>query len=288
MKILSLILIGFFLFFHSHCLASEEVLARVGDKTITKADLERIISYYPSNQQKRIQSTPMLKKEVLERYIQGIVISKIAISKGFDKQPKIKERLELMTNDFLANQFIQQEVIGKIDVSEAEAKEYFNKYKEEFIIPEMIKVRHILIRAEKNKPAQERKALRDKAEALLQRVKKGEDFAKLASEHSEDPRSKAKGGELDFFHRGMMAPEFEKAAFALKPGQISEIVESQFGYHIIKLEERKEAYQPSFDEIKDKVIAKARDRLKDSKKDEFIKRAYKEAGVEIKYDAIKN
>ena len=72
---------------------------------------------------------------------------------------------------------------------------------------------------------------------LLERARKGEDFAKLATENSDDPGSKDKGGEYDFFGRGKMVPEFDKAAFALKPGEISDIVQSKFGFHIIKLEE---------------------------------------------------
>lgn len=267
--------------------SSDEIVAKVGDRIITQADIKRIISYYPAAQQKRILGNPVMQREVIERYIQGIVVSRLAVAKGFDKQANIKERLELMANDFLANQYIQQEVIGKVEITESEAKEYYNKYKEEFTSPEMAKVRHILIKSEKNRPANERKAARDKAESLLNRIKGGEDFAKLAMEFSEDDGSKSKGGELDFFHRGMMVPEFEKAAFSLKPGQISDMVETPFGYHIIKMEERKDAWQPSFDEIREKVIAKARDRLKDSKKNEFINKAFKDAGVEIRYDTLK-
>lgn len=286
MKILSSFIV-LFLILSSQAFASDEVIAKVGDRIITKADLQRIISYYPSAQQKKITTNPMMQREVLERYIQGIVVSKIAREKGFDKQLEIRERLELMTNDFLFNQYIHKEVIGKIEISEAEAREYYNKYREEFINPEMIKVRHILIRIDRNKPANEKKIAREKAEKLLARIKGGEDFAKLASEFSEDPGSKSKGGELDFFHRGMMVPEFEKVAFALKLGQVSDIVETQFGYHIIKMEERKDAWQPSFDEIKEKVISKARDRLKDTRRNEFINKAFKEASVEIRYDALK-
>jgi parvulin-like peptidyl-prolyl isomerase len=96
----------------------------------------------------------------------------------------------------------------------------------------------------------------------LERARKGEDFAKLAKENSDDPGSKDKGGEYDFFGHGKMMPEFEKAAFALKIGEISDLVETQFGFHIIKLEERRAAASPDTDQ---KVRQQIVDKLKQEK-----------------------
>jgi parvulin-like peptidyl-prolyl isomerase len=91
----------------------------------------------------------------------------------------------------------------------------------------------------KQHPELDIKQQKTKAEEVLQRVRAGEDFAKLAKEFSTDPGSKEKGGDLGWFGAGSMVPEFEKAAFALKPGEVSELVETKFGYHIIKVDERK-------------------------------------------------
>ncbi|MFY9570841.1 MAG: peptidylprolyl isomerase, partial [Blastocatellia bacterium] len=103
---------------------------------------------------------------------------------------------------------------------------------------------------------------RHKAQLLLDRARKGEDFAKLATENSDDPGSKDKGGEYDFFGRGRMVPAFDNAAFALKPGEISDLVETQFGFHIIKLEERRSGAAPGSDQ---KVRQQILDKLKQDK-----------------------
>ncbi|MFQ5480378.1 MAG: SurA N-terminal domain-containing protein [Thermodesulfobacteriota bacterium] len=131
-----------------------------------------------------------------------------------------------------------------VSVSEAEIGEYYEKNKESFTVPEEIHARHILIRPDIKKGTDRelaRKAARDKAEGILKRIKGGEDFTKLAAEYSGDPGSAKKGGDLGWFPRGVMMKDFEQVAFALKKGEVSEIVDTPFGSHIIKLEGRKAA-----------------------------------------------
>jgi parvulin-like peptidyl-prolyl isomerase len=169
-------------------------------------------------------------------------------------------------------------------VSDADIEQYYNEHPSDF---DEIRVRHILISTQPKeeaddeagakddkdkKPAEKPKTLtkdeaRKKAQELLDRIRKGEDFAKLAKENSDDPGSKDKGGEYDFFGRGKMVPEFDKAAFALKPGEVSDLVETQFGYHIIKLEEKRTGANPSTDQ---KVRAQIVDKLKQQKIDAKI------------------
>jgi len=173
-------------------------------------------------------------------------------------------------------------------VSDADVEAYYRDHPSDF---DEIRVRHILVSTQpqppsgdeddadkgadkgKDKKKEEPKALtkdeaRKKAQGLLERARKGEDFAKLAQENSDDPGSKSKGGEYDFFGKGRMVPEFEKAAFALKPGEISDLVETQFGIHIIKLEERRSAASPSADpKIKQQIVEK----LKQEKLDDRVK-----------------
>jgi peptidyl-prolyl cis-trans isomerase D len=128
-------------------------------------------------------------------------------------------------------------------LTDKEIKEYYEEHKDRFTVPEKIQARHILIRPDMKAKDREaaRKAAREKAEAVLKKVKGGANFATLARKYSGDPGSAKKGGDLGWFPRGVMMKPFEDAAFALKTGEISGIVETPFGFHIIKVEGRKKA-----------------------------------------------
>jgi peptidyl-prolyl cis-trans isomerase SurA len=128
--------------------------------------------------------------------------------------------------------------LSKVSVATREVKDFYQTYKDSIPDqPEAVKLSHILLEI---KPSQETKdSLRRKAEMVLKLAKKGNDFAQLASLYSDDPTGK-EGGDLGFFRKGDMIPKFEEVAFALKPGEISKVVETEFGYHIIKVEEKKD------------------------------------------------
>ncbi|QMV14026.1 peptidylprolyl isomerase [Vibrio spartinae] len=137
---------------------------------------------------------------------------------------------------------------SSIKVTDDEAEKYYQDHADQYSIKAQRKVSHILVNDEKQ------------ADALLKQLKEGTDFSKLAKEDSQDPGSASKGGELDWFEKGVMDPAFEKAAFALKKvGDLSGVVKSNFGYHIIKLDAMKPAQVKPFSEVKDDVIASIRD-----------------------------
>lgn len=121
---------------------------------------------------------------------------------------------------------------------------------DEFDVPEQTRARHILVRVPPNADEATRAELKAKARAAQQRVLDGEDFAAVAKQVSEDPEAKANGGDLGFFKRGQMAPAFDAVAFAIEPGTVSELVKTDFGYHIIWVEERKAAQVRTFDDVK--------------------------------------
>jgi peptidyl-prolyl cis-trans isomerase C len=145
-----------------------------------------------------------------------------------------------MTDESTAQIVLEREL--KISVSDDDVKKFYNDNPSKFEQPEMVRASHILLSTrdpETNKelPDDQKAAKRAKAEELLKRARAGEDFAKLARENSEDPGSKDNGGEYQF-PRGQMVPQFEAAAFSLKTNEISDIVTTQYGYHIIKLTEK--------------------------------------------------
>jgi len=261
--------------------AQDDVLAKFGSKTITVSDYNKIIGYLDTEKQKVIEKNPQLKENVLRQLVQSMVISELARKAGFDKRPEVQEQLEFFKNNFLANEFLRKEVAAKVTVSEDDVKSYYDTHQDEFKTPEMVKARHILIKVDKSASEEDKKQAQKKAEDILSKIKAGEDFAKLASEFSDDPGSKSKGGDLDFFARGRMVKPFEDAAFALKPGEVSGIVESPFGYHIIKVEERKEAGVEPYDTAKDKIKQKLVQERAKSTVTEFIEKAMKDANVEL-------
>ncbi len=164
---------------------------------------------------------------------------------------------------------IDIESAGKINATEQEAQKYYEKNPEQYKIPEQVKASHILISTRptepNSNPTEVNTEAKAKAETLLKQIKDGADFAELARTHSTCPSGK-NGGDLGYFTRGKMVPEFEKAAFALDVGKLSGIVETPFGYHIIKVTDRKKATVVSFEEAKDSIIQL----LKQQKQGEFI------------------
>ncbi len=148
----------------------------------------------------------------------------------------------------------QVKVGESIQVPEPQIESYYNSHKDDFRTKERVRARHILISI-LNKPADQIPKLKAKAEDLLKQIKAGADFAKLAQQNSDDKSNASKGGDLGWVMRGQMVPEFEKATFALKQGQISDVVTTNYGFHIVQVMEREDAHQRSLDEVKGEILA---------------------------------
>ncbi len=139
----------------------------------------------------------------------------------------------------------------EMSVDKAEIRAAYDSRKAEFAEPEQRQARHILIKVAKASPESVYKAAHKKLESIQARIKAGEDFAKLAKEVSEDTTTASKGGELGWFKSGVMAPQFDEAVFSMDKGDVSDIVETQFGFHLIQLENVRPAHQKPYAEVKD-------------------------------------
>jgi peptidyl-prolyl cis-trans isomerase C len=254
--------------------AKKDVLAKIGTKEITKSDIQAYAGLYPEQQQALIKADPRVRN-----LVSIMVVSDVARKKGLEKDPMVRKQIDIMKNEYLARMYVQKEVLGKINLTEKDYEAYYNEHKKEFENPEMVRARHILVAVKPNATEEEKKAALKKAEEILDKAKKGEDFAKLASEYSDDPGSKAKGGDLGFFTQGSMVGKFEQTAFTLKPGEISPVVETEFGYHIIKVEERKAAEQQPYETVKEQVKAKATQAIQQERLNAFLEKAMKDAKV---------
>lgn len=164
-------------------------------------------------------------------------------------EDKLKEQF---AQDMAIKKMIDEKVSDKVTITPEEIKAFYDGNPDLFKAPEMVRASHILIKVDQKATPEEKAKAKEKIVAVQGRIKKGEDFAAVAKEVSECPSS-ANGGDLDFFQRGQMVGPFEDAAFALKPGDVSDIVETQFGYHLIKVTDKKEAGVTPYDEIKSKI-----------------------------------
>lgn len=265
---------------------NDPVLAKAGDYVVKKSDLDRMISYYSPDRQKYLQENPQQKVVLLKRMLEVRIISDIAKREGFDKRPDVKEQLEYTVNDQITRDYLSKGVAANIVVSDDDIEQYYIANKDKFSTSDSVRARHILIGVSSGASDEEKKKTKDKVRNILERIKRGEDFAKIAAEVSEDPGSKERGGDLGYFARGRMVRPFEDAAFALKPGQISDVVETQFGYHIIKVEDYKEGTSKKLDEVKDSIREQLKAQFAQSKGKEFIQKAMADAGAEIYSDKV--
>jgi hypothetical protein len=203
--------------------SDEEVTARL------EANPKEFDEFLEANPQFKRGGGP--DEEQRKNFAKFKVMAERARKDGLDKEETTKLMLLLQRSQVLAGAYI-------VELQKPEIEQYYNDHKDEL---DEVHARHILIRVESPDSKEE---ARKQAQTILDRVHGGEDFASLAKQYSHDG-SKDEGGDLGFFGRGAMVPEFEKAAFSLKPGEVSDLVETQFGFHIIKVEEHRE---PSLDD----------------------------------------
>jgi parvulin-like peptidyl-prolyl isomerase len=227
-------------------LMASDILATVDGKNITKADAQSFVKatapqasfeQLPANQQKM----------VAERLVERVLFLKASKKDAIDKTPEFKDNLEKLKDELLVSLWMKKQMENAV-VSDSEAKDFYTANPEKFQIPATVHARHILVPDEKT------------AKEIIEKIKplKGDKlkdkFIELAKAESKGPTS-TKGGDLGSFAKGQMVPEFDKAVFALKKGEITLVpIKTQFGFHVIYLESTEDASTIAFDEVKDKIV----------------------------------
>jgi peptidyl-prolyl cis-trans isomerase C len=218
--------------------AQEHVVARVNGKTITDTDMKLAEAEIGSDLGSLPQATK--RRVLIEFLIENQLFAEAAEGQRL-AVGQIDEPVEYWRRRALRDAYFDKSI--REPISDAEAKKFYEKEMGSLKSDQEVRARHILVDS------------KDKAREVYEKLAHGSDFARLAKEYSKDPGSKDQGGDLGFFGRGQMVPQFEDAAFRLKKGEISEPFESQFGWHIVRLDDRRQRSAPAFEAVKERVVA---------------------------------
>lgn len=225
---------------------ANSVVLKIDDKSITRTDVEKIWDgMFPDGQAPKFGD---MKDDVRTNVLRGVVsehlINKEAMASGIANSPEVQKQIEQIKGKIVAQAFLEKKASGF--ASEAQLQAEYKKLTDKASGQEELKARHILVAEE------------DKAKELVAKIKDGGDFEALAKELSKDKASGIQGGDLGYFTEDRMVPAFSKAAFALKKGEVSDPVQTGFGWHVIKVEDRRAVKAPAFAEVKESLEAKVK------------------------------
>lgn len=201
---------------------------------------------------------------------------KIALGKMNLTEDEVKTQI---TRGLAIRQLIEQQVTSKIVVTDVETKAYYDGNPQMFKQPEQVKASHILIKVDAAATEAQKAEARNKIEAVQQKIKNGGDFAELAKEYSEGP-SNTRGGDLGFFRRGQMVKPFDDAVFNMKTNEVSGIIETRFGYHIIKVYDKKPEETLAYADVKDKLNQRMKQEKVEKDAELYINQLKKDANIE--------
>lgn len=266
------------------------VLVKSPETVITRADWEADLDRIAPDKRDSFASSPQRVKAVLINLLVSKTFAARARAEGVDRESRVAERIAIETDRLLAAYMIERidrqaltEFERNREQNIARARELFLARGDKYMIPEQVDVSHILFRTDKRSKAEALAA----AEAARAKLVAGADFSALARELSEDASAKTNGGRLSWLPRGATDPAFEQGAFALRNrGELSGPVESSFGYHLIRLEGRRAARQPSFEEVRAKIIDEMRKEFVNDAREKEINRIRSDSRLEVNQEAV--
>lgn len=250
----------------------DKVLARMSNKYLTLGEFKKKIERLPAYYRDMVDRN---KKRFLDETIVEMMFYEEAIRQGLDNDKEVKDVLREAKKKVLIAKLIQREVENKIKIEDGEARKYYEDHKSEYKAPEMWRASHILVSTEAE------------AKEIQDELAKGANFEELAKEKSMDATA-ARGGDVGYFRKGQLVPEFEEAALSLNPGEVGPVIRTQFGYHVLKLTGKKDSDIEPYEKVKARVY----EELKKEKRTELfeklvlgLKNKYK---VEMEEDVFKS
>ena len=288
-----------------------DVLARVNGEAVTKTDFERLIknmevranqpvpaerrdevyrktldqlvTYTVLSQETRARKVNVTDAEVDSsiQQMRGQFPTEDAFKKALESRGMTLDKLKADTRiDLSINKMVEAEVSAQPPPTDPQVREFYDKNPDKFKQDEAVRASHILFRVDENADAATKKKAMTEAQSVLKQARAGSDFAELAKKHSADG-SAQQGGDLNFFTKGQMVPPFDQAAFSMKPGEISDIVTTQFGYHIIKVTDRRPASTVPFEQVSGRIKEFLTEQQKQQKADAFIESLKQKAKIEV-------
>jgi peptidyl-prolyl cis-trans isomerase C len=265
------------LFFIFSCSKKENgtTLVTIDNDNITLEEFNKELDKIPTNM-KMLVATQTGKKNYLDRLIIKKLLLREAKKEKVDSEKEFQDRLGDIKDQLLIESVLKKKLSADTSITDADMRKYYDTNKENFKRDREINTRHILVKTE------------GEAKQIQAKLQKGEDFSELAKKYSIDPQAGANGGELGYHPKGTLMPEYEEAALKLtKVGQVSGIVKTKFGFHIIKLEGVKPPAYVSFEEVKDFIKQKMAQEKQAELLEKYISSLKKEAKITIKEELLK-
>ena len=248
-------------------------VAKVGSSVITEEDVKKELGTLPPHIQ-RIFTGPEGTEKFVDELVKKEILYQEAKKKGLEGNQDYKKKVEDFKKYTLISLLLEKEIEDKAKVTEKDVKDYYEAHKENLATSSQIRASHILLKTE------------EEAKKVKEQLGKGGDFARIAKEKSLDTGSAKNGGDLGFFSRGQMVPEFERAAFSLNVGEVSSPVKTQFGYHIIKVTDKKQEPVAEFEKMKDPLTQKVTAEKQKEVFDSYLNSLKKTYSIEIRKEAI--
>ncbi len=249
-SLIAIIFLSTFFLPHNPAISQDEkIIAQVGNLTLTEAEFALMLEALPPQYQSLIETMPEIRTNLISGWVDTALLSQEAVASGLSKKPMVAMKLREMRNRVLVESMINDRMDVQTPVAEDQVKKYYNDHPEEFHQEARVQAQHILIIVDETASAEDE----EKAKATISKIQKeisaGKPFAELATSYSEDPGSKANGGDLGYFSRDEMVQEFAEAAFATEVGKVSKPVRTGYGWHLIKVSDRAEATIMPYAEI---------------------------------------